>query len=142
MKDVIINIYGTQDLGNKDGDTVVELTTEGKLSETGDYIVIAYEESELTGMQGTTTEIILDKRGIVTLDRRGTTNSHLIFEEGKKHSSYYDTNEGAFSMSVFSNYVEMDIQENNGQIEISYVLEVNGISIAQNEIRLNFKIKE
>lgn len=141
MKDIIINIYGTQNLEGKN-DNIIELTTEGKLEKVENDIVITYEESELTGMQGTTTEIILDSHGIVILDRRGTTNSHLIFEEGKKHSSYYDTNEGAFSMAVFANYVEMDIEENGGEIEVSYILEVNGACIAQNEIRVNFTIKE
>lgn len=137
MNEIMIKIKGSQNFnGNEEND--VELTTKGVIEKVENGVAIIYEESELTGMQGTTTKIVVDKKGVITLYRSGTVNSCLVFEEGKKNISYYDTEAGAFSIAVFANYLEADINENGGIIEIDYVLEADGSIIGQNEISVSF----
>ena len=137
MKKIMINIDGTQNFGNGDTNSV-ELTTEGELSVSSDSYTLKYEESELTGMAGTTTEITVDDNGIVNLVRSGTVNSNLVFEEGKRHLSYYDTNEGAFSIGVFASYVDTVLERNYGEISITYAMDVDDKPIGENEIRVRF----
>ena len=138
MEKIMINIDGTQNFGNGDTNSV-ELTTEGELSVSSDSYTLKYEESELTGMAGTTTEITVDDNGIVNLIRTGTVNSNLVFEEGKRHLSYYDTNEGAFSIGVFASYVDTVLERNYGEISITYAMDVDDKPIGENEIRIRFK---
>jgi len=136
-KDIMIKLQGSQNVASQNSETI-ELTTCGTIEYVENGCKITYEETELTGMQGTTTSIIVEKTGKITLNRTGTTNSCLVFEEGKKNLSYYDTDVGAFSISVYANYLEADINEDGGSIEIDYVLEVNGNFAGQNEISITF----
>ena len=137
MEKIMISIDGTQNFGNGDTNNV-ELTTVGELNVLEDSYTLKYEESELTGMEGTTTVITVDKNGIVSLSREGTVNSHLVFEEGKRHLSYYDTNDGAFSIGVFASYVDTVLEENYGEISITYAMDVDEKPIGENEIRVRF----
>ena len=138
MEKIMINIDGTQNFGNGDTNNV-ELTTEGELIVNESSYTLKYKESELTGMEGTTTEITVDDNGIVNLVRSGTVNSNLVFEEGKRHLSYYDTTDGAFSIGVFASYVDTILEQHYGEISITYAMDVDDKSIGENEIRVRFK---
>ena len=89
-KPVIISIRGVQSLEPGDED-VMELVTQGVLrQEEGEGYSLSYEESELTGLEGTLTTFHVGPDKIV-LQREGTLNSQMIFEEGQKHLSLYET---------------------------------------------------
>lgn len=137
--DIIIKIEGIQNFNGEDGK--VELTTKGIIEDIENGVAIVYEESELTGMEGTTTRITVEKNGIITLNRSGSTNSCMVFEEGKRNLSYYDTEAGAFTISVFANYLEAEINETGGNIEIDYMLEIDGKMVGQNEISVSFSVE-
>ena len=137
MEKILISIDGTQNFGNGDTNNV-ELTTAGVLNVLADSNTLKYEESELTGMEGTTTEITVTNEGVVSLSRSGTVNSNLIFEEGKRHLSYYDTKDGAFSIGVFASYVDTVLEQNYGEISITYAMDVDDKPIGENEIRVRF----
>lgn len=137
MEKIMISIDGTQNFGDGESNNV-ELTTAGELEVGVDSYTLKYEESELTGMEGTTTEITVNNDGIVALTRKGTVNSHLVFEEGKRHLSYYDTSDGAFSIGVFASYVDTILEQNYGEISITYAMDVDDKPIGENEIRVRF----
>lgn len=137
MEKIMISIDGTQNFGNGDTNNV-ELTTTGELNVNNDSYTLKYEESELTGMEGTTTEITVNDNGVVSLSRKGTVNSHLVFEEGKRHLSYYDTKDGAFSIGVFASYVDTILEQNYGEVSITYAMDVDDKPIGENEIRVRF----
>ena len=78
-KPVIISIRGVQSLEPGEED-VMELVTQGVLrQEEGEGFSLSYLESELTGLEGTTTtfRIAPDR---ITLRREGTLNSEMIWE--------------------------------------------------------------
>lgn len=138
VREIMIKIQGSQNL-NSQGTDSVELTTYGTIEHTEEGCKILYEESELTGMKGTVTSILVEKAGRVTLNRTGSTNSCLVFEEGQKHISYYDMGEGAFTISVYTNYLEADINKTGGEIEIEYELEIDNKAVGSNVIRVDFE---
>jgi len=137
-KDIMIKLQGSQNMNSNNFDSV-ELTTIGTIEYLENGCRIVYEESELTGMEGTTTIIIVEKTGKITLNRTGTTNSCLVFEEGQKHVSYYDVGDGAFSISVYTEYLEADINKVGGEIEIEYILEIDNKVMGSNTIKLDFE---
>ena len=137
MEKILISIDGTQNFGKGDTNNV-ELTTTGELNVLPDSYTLKYEESELTGMEGTTTEITVSNTGVVSLSRKGTVNSNLVFEECQRHLSYYDTKDGAFSIGVFASYVDTVLEQNYGEIRITYAMDVDDKPIGENEIRVRF----
>ena len=137
MEKIMISIDGTQNFGNGDSNSV-ELTTAGELNVLEDSYTLKYEESELTGMDGTTTEITVSNNVIVYLMSTGTVNSQLVFEEGKRHLSCYDTEGAAFTIGVFASYVDTVLEEHYGEINITYAMDIDDKPIGENEIRVRF----
>ena len=77
-KNVIISIKGLQSM-ESGGDDRIELVTEGRLADHGDGgVILSYQESELTGMEGTETILHMDPDGTITLLRTGQFNSQLL----------------------------------------------------------------
>ncbi len=123
-KDVIISIKGMQQFDEEDPNSV-ELITSGRLSrgEAGEY-TLRYEESELTGLDGTSTSFHIQPKR-VTLTREGQVNSQMIFEVGRKHLSLYDTPYGAMEIGVSAKKVRSTIGETGGELEIDYAIEID-----------------
>ncbi|MEG2378066.1 MAG: DUF1934 domain-containing protein [Oscillospiraceae bacterium] len=129
-KDVIITIKGLQNYEEQDKDSV-ELVTAGRFYlKEGNYY-ITYKESELTGLGSTTTTLkIEDER--VTILRSGETRSHMVFEEGQKHVSYYDTVAGALTVGISTRKIKKKITEHGGRLMIDYAVEINNSVTGEN----------
>ena len=108
-KNVIISVKGTQSAKNQ-VHSIMELVTEGKYYRKNDVYFITYDESEVTGMSGTTTTLMVTD-DVVTLIRAGSDNSQYVFQQGQKHVSYYDTEYGAYTVSVTANQVDVKIDD-------------------------------
>jgi len=95
-KDVLIDIKG---IYRQDGEQdQVELVTTGSYyKRNGDYY-IAYDESEMTGFDGTHTVLRVEGSQRVTLSRSGSTKSQLIIERGVRHQCHYDTGPRFYSI--------------------------------------------
>jgi uncharacterized beta-barrel protein YwiB (DUF1934 family) len=133
-KQVIIVVKGAQTYEGRESDGL-ELVTEGKYYKKGDAYFITYKESEVTGMDGTTTTLKV-MNGIVTLMRFGSVNSHFIFERGQKYLSYYETPNGTFTVGVLANDVNINIGDNGGEIHIGYELEIDNTITGENEFQM------
>jgi uncharacterized beta-barrel protein YwiB (DUF1934 family) len=122
-KNVIIKVRGKQILDNEIPGTL-ELITEGKYYKKDNAYYATYNESEVTGMEGTTTTIKIENQ-IVTLMREGSINSQFVFQKGQRHVSYYDTTYGAFTVGVFANDVDVNVNDCGGEIHVDYCIEIN-----------------
>lgn len=130
-KDVIISVKGNQVSDDQDANAL-ELITEGKYYKKGQVYYISYNESEVTGMDGTTTTLMVEK-GIVTLMRTGAVNSQFIFQQGQKHVSYYDTNYGSFTIGVYTNEINVNVDDNGGEIKVDYQIEIDNNKAGNND---------
>jgi uncharacterized beta-barrel protein YwiB (DUF1934 family) len=133
-KNVIISVKGTQMVRDEDVNEL-ELVTEGKYYKKGNAYYITYKESEVTGMDGTTTTLKVSD-GVVTLMRFGSVNTQFIFEQGQKHVSYYDTTYGAFTVGVFANEVNIDVDDEGGEIMVDYRLEIDNNKSGDNDFHM------
>ena len=135
---VIISIKGKQIYGESSPDEI-ELVTAGTLRREGcGKYTISYQESELTGLEGTTTRLLIDG-GRVTLLREGSINSQMVFEEGRRHLSMYETPYGALSIGVNTRRMRSTVDEGGGELEIDYALEIDNLVAGQNLFRMNVK---
>jgi len=120
MPKVMLNIKGSQN-----GDENIELITQGDFFETEEGLVLEYDESEISGMEGTKNTIIIRDSGI-SLERHGEVSTSLYFEQGKRFVGNYQTNFGTLSMSVYPTLVKSSHDEKNGEVSLEYELDLEG----------------
>ncbi|MCI8699257.1 MAG: DUF1934 domain-containing protein [Oscillospiraceae bacterium] len=135
---VIISIKGKQ-LYAESGPDEMELVTSGvlKRDSRGGFLV-SYQESELTGLEGTTTKLHVHG-GRVTLLREGGVNSQMVFEEGRRHLSMYETPYGELSIGVNTKRMRSTLGEAGGDLEIDYAIEIDNLLAGHNLFRMNVK---
>lgn len=135
---VIISIKGKQ-LYEESSPDEMELVTAGELRWDGqNRYTISYQETELTGLEGTTTEVQVDG-GRVTLLRKGSINSQMVFEEGQRHLSMYETPYGSLSVGIRTHRMRSTLGEAGGDLEIDYAIEIDHLVAGQNMFRMNVK---
>ena len=139
-KAVIISIKGKQSFEDVD-DEVIELVTEGLLAKEGEgEYTLSYQESELTGLEGTLTTFQIEN-GRITLLRVGAVNSQMVFEEGRRHLSMYDTPYGALSVGVSTRKMRSSLADSGGDITIDYAIEIDHAVAGQNLFQINVREK-
>ena len=137
---VIISIKGKQ-LYAESGPDEMELVTSGTLKrDSQGGFTISYQESELTGLEGTTTKLHIDG-GRVTLLREGNTNSQMVFEEGRRHLSMYETPFGELSIGINTKRMRSTVDEAGGDLEIDYAIEIDNLLAGQKPFRMKGKKK-
>ena len=136
---VLLSIRGEQYFDGIDPDET-ELMTEGTMALTEDGMVLSYEESELTGMEGTTTTFEV-KGPRVTLTRSGAVNSQMVFEEGRQHTSLYETPVGELSVDIQTSELKHNLSERGGLMEIKYSIAVEHTVTGRNCFKIRVRRK-
>lgn len=123
--------------GQEDQD--MELMTEGKFYIKDEQFYFVYEESELSGMDGTRTMLKLgDER--VTMRRFGQNDSELTFEAGIRYDALYKTPYGHFDMEVVASKVNYEVDaEGNADIELIYEISIKGLGENKTYMKINSK---
>ena len=136
---VMLSIRGEQYFDGIDPDAT-ELMTEGTMTLTENGMVLAYEETALTGMEGTTTSFqIQGPQGILT--RSGTVNSQMVFEEGRQHTSLYETPFGELSVDIQTSVLKHNLTERGGLMEIKYSIAVEHTVTGRNCFKIRVRRK-
>ena len=135
--DVVITVQGLQIYTDGDPDAS-ELMTQGRLTLWEDGFILTYEETELTGMEGTTTCFIQEGEQI-TLTRTGTVNNHMVFREGRQHSSLYETPHGSVTVDIRTNYLRSTIGEAGGALELSYDVSIQKKLMCRNHVHVRVR---
>ena len=136
-KDVYISIKGSQ--AYEDDQNKMEVTTAGKFYDKDGKYYVSYVEGELTGMEKCNTTIKVCPDGTVTMMRHGQTNTHMIFEKDKCHIEHYETPYGDFTISVTANKIDVSLDENGGNIDIDYIMDINNVARSINGISLTIR---
>lgn len=131
-KSVILSIRGQQTFDDNSKPEVIELVTEGTLTDHRDgKFTVRYQESQLTGLEGTRTTIQVQPDSVCIL-REGQVNSQMVFEEGRRHLTMYNTPYGAMAIGVNTRRMKVDLDGTGGSIEIDYALEVDHAVAGEN----------
>jgi len=139
-KRVNISITGKQKYEHADPDTV-ELVTEGQLQKADDIYTLTYQESEITGLGSTVTTIVVEGEQ-VTMMRAGEVNSQMVFQEGRRHLSLYNTPYGSMTIGVHTNHLLVDLDEQGGVVEVDYAIEMDHAVAGRNVFRIVVKEAE
>jgi uncharacterized beta-barrel protein YwiB (DUF1934 family) len=136
-KKILLTIKGNH-LSTKGQNSSIELITEGCLFEKDGAYHIEYEESEISGMEGTTTKFSLQDNSVI-MQRSGSNPSLFMFEQGKKYINSYSTPAGSISMGIYPTKVEHQLGEEEGKLDLKYQLDIDGIHTGVNELMLYYK---
>ena len=137
MKDVIISVVGMQ-LGENGPDSM-ELVTAGKYGISSDEFRLTWQESEISGMEGTKTSLTVQP-GFVSLHREGALNTRMDFEEGKKHYFLYETPFGSATMGLSTRSIRSRLDRHGGELEIDYVIDMDQTVVGRN--RFHIRVEE
>ena len=139
MTDAIISITGIQRdaLGQKDE---VELVTSGKYGFENGESRFSYEESDLTGLEGTLTTFTISPMGVV-LRREGSLNSEMVFRQGQKDFFLYETPFGSATMGVDTRRIDAKLDEHGGTMELDYAIDFNHAPMGRNQFKINVREK-
>ena len=134
---VMLSIRGVQNYQDAEPD-VIELTTEGTMEKQKEVWEITYEESDLTGLAGTTTAFRVGPRGVV-LKRTGKLENQMIFKEGRRHESLYQIDIGALMIAVKATKVQSAVNEQGGTVDIHYQIEIEDTAMGTVEYHLDIQ---
>ena len=138
MKKVIITVNGIQITADEPAENM-ELITEGEYTFADGMGFFTYEETEITGMAGTTTRFdFAPTEAVIT--REGTVSSKMVFVEGKMNVFLYNTPYGSMAMGIDTHKIENKLTEQGGTIDIDYTLSFEHAVFSRN--RFSVKIKE
>ena len=136
MKDVVISIRSRNQAG-EDEDTL-DFVTDGLYSFDGEVACLTYLESEVTGMEGTRTSVMVMSDKVV-VDRDGTITSRMVFQEGKKNAFLYDTPVGSATMHMNTRRILFRFNESGGELEIDYVLDLEHTFVTRNLFQIEVR---
>ena len=134
MKNVWISInsiYGFEE----ENEESLEFTTDGYYYFDGENGCLSYMESEVTGLEGTRTSMIVMPDQVV-VDRDGMVTSRMIFREGLRDTFQYSTPFGAATMGIDTRRVRRDMGENGGKVEIDYVMDLEHAVASRNRFQI------
>jgi len=137
-REVTINIktIQTDSKGNSDD---IELVTRGDIYEEDGVIYVVYEETELSGMEGTTTTLkIFDNQ--VVLKRLGQNTSDMIFEKGKRFKTKYKTFHGDISMELLTTAVDVNVDKKQCKVDVDIAYDINISGVFEGKNKMNIRI--
>ena len=117
-KKAIISIVSNASM--EDGD-VIEVVSPGKYIKMDSGYKAVYEETEISGMEGTTT-ILTIKDKEVLLEREGTTSTKMEFQKDNTQVALYNTPYGMLELKTSTKELDLDVNEKGGNISIKYHL--------------------
>ncbi len=117
-----------------------DLLIEGRLVTNRQRVELVYDEGEWSGMMGSVTSLGYDRTnpGLVSLMRTGTVKTALLFEEGKRHFSVYDTPISSFQVCVHTLRVENALLKEK-RLYLDYLVEIHGAQAERCRMTVTFR---
>ena len=134
-KSAVISIRSFSDL---DKDEVIEVVTPGKFHLGESEFKAVYEESEISGMDGTTTTLVI-KYDVLVLEREGSTSTRMEFKKGEDVISLYNTPYGMMNINISTKELDIDMDEDGGVIYTKYVLGLEGQPGITTELKVKIR---
>ena len=129
-KKAIISVISN---ANIEEDDMIEVVSPGSFEKIEDGFKATYEETEISGMEGTTT-ILKIKENQVILEREGTTSTKMIFKEDEDSIVLYNTPYGMLEIAISTNNLDVKIDE--------YEMSVYGQPPFNTKLSLSIKVQE
>jgi uncharacterized beta-barrel protein YwiB (DUF1934 family) len=136
-RDVVISIQGCRFSPNPQHSHLVDVVADGSMVRLPQGYTVSYREP--FDHDGDSLTTLLVEGGRVTLLRSGTQNSQMVFEEGRRHVSYYDTADGPTTVGVTASRVETELGLDGGRIAVNYGVEIAGSLAEESFVHIDIR---
>lgn len=123
---------------NEEEDTI-SVVTPGNFFETEYGYKVQYDETKISGMEGTKTTILIRKDSF-DLIREGTTETKMEFENNKVSTSLYKTPYGVMDIRIDTRNLKINVDEKGGKINSVYILEIGGQPPMKTNLSIDIKV--
>lgn len=119
----------------------MEMYSDARLRLTDDMFSLSYEETALTGMEGSSSQLsfIRSQPHLLTMLRSGSVSTALVFEPGKRHFCTYKTPYMPFEVCVHTIKVDNRLLDAEGTLDLDYVVEIRGAQAERCRLHLEIK---
>ena len=137
---VLLSILAKQSYRDQEPDTI-RLKTEGEMEFLNGGWEIRYEESSLTGLEGTTTAFRVEPEGL-TLTRIGSLRSQMMFRKGVPPDSLYEMPFGTFLITVCATDLFYDLVPDGGVVDLEYDISIENAQAGHVVYHLDIRAME
>ncbi len=106
---------------NNDKESEIEVVSIGTFEKINNEYIVSYDETELSGMAGSKTTIIINS-DTFSLVREGTIETRMEFKDKKENMALYKTPYGLIDMKTFTKKLKINMSDKGGTIEAIYTL--------------------
>ncbi len=132
-KNAIISLVSFQNDDDK-----LEVVTPGDFYKKEDIYIVEYDETKISGMEGTKTTLKISNDTFILL-REGNTITNMNFQSGKESISMYDTPYGILQIKIKTKDLKVNVGEQGGEILVNYNMIVAGTSQQDTKLKVNIK---
>ncbi len=139
--DFLIEICGVQVVdGERDE---VNVLTEGKYFEHHGERCVSYTEYDCDNPRIFHNSMVrlMPDQNTVTVFRAGENNSRLTLEKERRHHCHYHTPLGELMMGVYTKAISSSLNDDGGELYVSYTLDFNAGYMSNNEFTIKVKRK-
>lgn len=138
-EDVFVSITGLH-AAPDEPEEEIEVIFPGKCRKTGDTWCIQYSEP-VEGMDGEIRNLIKLRDHRVEVTKRGLTSTHMVFEEGKKNVTWYETPLGSIELGIAATNVQIVEDSDTIIAQAVYALEINQTILADCSLSISVRSK-
>ena len=128
-KDVLIHVRGLQMMETDDAQEPIEIVVPGQYYFRNGSHYLRYEEMLDDTAETTVNYIKMSPNG-VEVRKQGQVNVHMVFEEGKKNKTFYNTPYGTLQMGISATGLELKESEDGIQMKVDYALDMTEEHVA------------
>lgn len=134
-KKALISISSAQKESKEDK---IEVVTPGKFYKEQDAYYAVYDETEISGMEGTTTTLQIWPNKL-SLVRIGTTSAKMEFEKNSPCTTLYNTPYGMLEIKIETNDLKVEVGDSGGEISVNYNMSIAGQKPQNTELQIKIK---
>ena len=114
------------------------VTAGGKLISRDGTVTLLYDDNEVFDGESTKTSISFSEAepNVLTLIRDGNVSTAMVFEEGKRHISVYNTPFMPFELCISTLKVRNRLLS-YGYIELDYVIDIHGVQTERTIMKIS-----
>lgn len=140
-KDVLIHVRGLQMMETDDAQEPIEIVVPGQYYFRNGSHYLRYEEMLDDTAETTVNYIKMSPNG-VEVRKQGQVNVHMVFEEGKKNKTFYNTPYGTLQMGISATGLELKESEDGIQMKVDYALDMNEEHVADYYLTVQAQSKD
>ncbi|AOR22583.1 DUF1934 domain-containing protein [Clostridium taeniosporum] len=118
---------------------LIEVVSPGEFYINEDGFRVEYDETEISGMEGTRTKLII-RDSSFTLEREGSTTTKMDFKKRMRTTSLYQTPYGILKLNVDTKNLDINMNEDGGIIDVRYSMGIEGHESMNTSLSVKVKV--